>query len=232
MRLARLVALLPALLLAGCLGGDDPPAETAAPEPALTGAAAHAPATTTAGTLALVADGRAARTRLAYADVDALRAADLPVAPDRVLRQMLGRVPEAGVVADPAPADTPPATSAITPGAQSAAQSCLGSTLVQTILGPRTMGHDAALGVGLAESGDAPAGLQLRICGAPRYIRDIHATERALAARFGDTAAVIGENEIGEREIVFATVPADAVPKRTLLALLSAGDELRALAWR
>jgi hypothetical protein len=230
MRLAGSLALLPAVLLAGCLGGDEP--QPAASAPVLTGAAAQAPASTTAGTLARVADGAAARTRLAYANVDALRSAELPVAPERVLRRVLGRVPDRGAVTVPGAADAPPETSAITPVAQSAAQSCLGDTLAQVILGPRAMGRDAALGVGLAESGDAPAGLQLRICGAPHYIRELHAMELALDERFGAAGAVIGEHEIGEREIVFATVPAGAVPPRRLLSLLAAGDELRAIAWR
>jgi hypothetical protein len=224
MRLA--VLLVPALLLAGCLGSEPEPA----PPPALTGARAQAPASTAAGALTRVTDGARARTRLAFADAGALRQADLPVEPDRVLRAVLGR--PAGAVTVPGPADTPPETSAITPPAPSAAQSCLGDTLAQVILGSRTMGRDAALAVGLAESGDAPAGLQLRICGAPRYLRDIHAMERALEQRFGATGAVVGENEIGEREIVFALVPAGAVAPRRLLRLLAAGDELRGLAWR
>lgn len=232
MRLASLLALLAAAgLLAGCLGDADEPAAALPPEPALTGAAAHAPPSTTAGTLAQVPDGRAARTRLAYANVDALADADLPVPAGRVLRAVIGRVPAAGAVADPPPADAPPEVSAITPGAASAAQSCLGETLAQTILGPRSMGRDAALGVGLALSGDAPAGVQLRICGAPQYVRDIRAMEQALEQRFGGTA-LVGEREIGEREIVFATVPAGALRPAVLLRLLAAGEPLRALAWR
>src|SRR5215212_4471988 len=94
MRLASLVALFAAAgLLAGCFGDGEEPAATATlpSEPALTGAAVHATPSTTAGTLAPVPDGRAARTRLAYANVDALRAADLPVAPDRILARVLGR---------------------------------------------------------------------------------------------------------------------------------------------
>ena len=83
----------------------------------------------------------------------------------------------------------PPQTSAITPAAVSAAQSCLGDTLAQTLLGPGTMGDDAALGVGLAESGDAPAGVQVRICAAPHYIRHVHAAEKAFAKRFGELGA-------------------------------------------
>jgi hypothetical protein len=222
MRLATSLALLPTLLLAGCLGGEEPPRETR--PPVLTGARAQAPASPTAGTLSHVPDGADARRRLAYANVDALRAADLPIAPERVLRAVLGHVPDAGLVADPAPAARPPGTSAITPVAQSAVQSCLGDTLAQVILGPRTMGHDAALGVGLAER----AGVELRVCGAPHYLRELHAMEQALERRFARAV----EHEIGEREIVFATVPADALPPRALLAFLGARAELRALAWR
>ena len=130
-----------------------------------------------------------------------------------------------------------PERSAITPGAPSAAQSCLGTTLAQTIVGPARMGDDAAIAIGLAESRDAPAGLQLRICGAPHYIRHLHAMERTLKARFGDLrtadgrAAIVGGQEIGEREIVAATVPADALPARRVLELLSGAGRLRALAW-
>jgi hypothetical protein len=134
---------------------------------------------------------------------------------------------EAHALADPSPE-----TSAITPAAQSAVQSCLGDTLAQTILGPGTMGDDAALGVGLAESQDTPAGLQLRLCGAPKFIRHIHATQKRLEARFGDAEAVIEEREIGEREIVAGVVAAGDLPPQQLLRLLAAGRELRALAWR
>jgi Alkaline phosphatase len=220
MRLASLLALFaaPACSPAASATARNPPRRPS--EPALTGAAAHAPPSTTAGTLAQVADGRAARTRLAYANVDALRAADLPVAPDRILARQLGLVPAAGVLADPPPADAAPAVSAITPVAASAAQSSLGDPLVQTILGPRTMGRDAALGVGPALSGDAPAGVQLRICGAPHHLRDVHATEHALEERFGRVSAVVGEREIGDREIVFAKID----PSRPKNVILLVGD--------
>jgi hypothetical protein len=129
-------------------------------------------------------------------------------------------------------ADPSPETSAITPAAQSAVQSCLGDTLAQTILGPGTMGDDAALGVGLAESQDTPAGLQLRLCGAPKFLRHIHAMQKRLEARFGDAEAVIEEREIGEREIVAGVVAAGDLPPRQLLRLLAGGRELRSLAWR
>ena len=111
-------------------------------------------------------------------------------------------------------------------------QSCLGDTLAQTILGPATMGDDAALGVGLAESADEPAGIQLRLCGAPKFIRHIHAMEKRLERDFGDLNAVIAEREIGEREIVTGVVAAEDLPPRQVLRLLAGGRELRALAWR
>lgn len=130
-----------------------------------------------------------------------------------------------------------PERSAITPAAVSAAQACLGDTMAQTILGPGTMGRDAALGVGLAQSGDPPAGLQLRICGAPRIVRDLHGMERTLARTFrrageGRRRARVGEREIGEREIIAATVAADALAPDRLLGLLAGTRALRALSWR
>src|SRR4029079_19174891 len=100
-------------------------------------------------------------------------------------------------------------------------------------LGPGTMGDDAALGVGLAESGDAPAGIQLRICAAPHHLRHVHAAEQAFAKRFGELGrarAAWGEREIGEREMGLATVAADALPRATVLELLAGGPALRALA--
>ncbi|HEX8103241.1 MAG TPA: hypothetical protein VF533_11560, partial [Solirubrobacteraceae bacterium] len=133
------------------------------------------------------------------------------------------------VVFDPVGA---PETSAITPAAVSAVQSCLGDTVAQTILGPATMGADAAVGAGLAESGDPPAGIQLRVCGAPRLVRHVHAMEAALERRFGGRRARIGEQEIGEREIVSATIGSEAVEATQVLDLLGARAPLRALAWR
>ncbi len=232
----RILALTLALTaLAGC-GGDDDPQTLPEPRDTLTGAREQAPAPVTAGTLAQVPDSPDAQRRLAFVNFDALAATDLPL--DRIATRLLGRP-----VADQAtavrvgddlavPPATPPQTSAITPSAQSAVQSCLGETLAQTILGPETMGDDAALGAGLAESGDAPAGIQLRICGAPRLVREIHAMERALGEAFPEPGTVVGEREIGEREIVAGTVAADAIDPARLLDLLAGGRSLRALAWR
>lgn len=257
--LSLLLSAAAAAALAAC-GGDAPTDEPTPPAAPLTGAAAHAPAPTTAAALTQIPNLAPARERLAYVNVRALDAA--PVSRPRVLDAVLGtpRVAEAQTAVrvghratvltgdtrevrskDPALAaslrTTRPQESAITPLAQSAAQSCLGDTIAQTILGPGTMGDDAALGVGLAEGVDRPAGLQLRICGAPRYIRHIHAMERALDRRFGDLgtgakAPSIREIEIGEREIVSAVLPAGRLSRDELLALLSAGPALRDLAWR
>lgn len=259
-----------AVVIAGCGGGDaDRSPGASAPSP-LRGAKAQAAPSIAAGTLAGIPDGDAVRGRLAYVNVTALAAAELPVSFDDVAGRVLGRgatrlagrkrtiktIVQVGpdvsvlqeakagrIVLGATPslsarlADSRHERSAITPAAASAAQSCLGETLAQTIIGPRAMGADAALGVGLAESGDPPRGLQLRICGAPRLRRHVHAMERTLRARFGDgggpgRAPRIAEQEIGEREIVGAAIAADAVEPAQLLALLAGGDELRRLAWR
>ncbi len=231
-RTLAVLLLLP--LLAGCFGGDDPKPTTAA-------VAARAPAPATAGTLSQVPLGPKSERRLAYANLDRLGTAELPVPRARVLARVLGEsvrgrgtLVRVGGDAPRAVSGTAPQTSAITPVAQSAAQSCLGDTLAQTLVGPGTLGRDNALGVGLAESGDAPAGIQLRICGAPRLIRHLHAMERRLERRFGGLGerARIEEREIGEREIVTGTIAAAAVPDGELLELLSGGDALRQLAWR
>ena len=216
-RVIACVAVAAALPTAGCFGGgdDDDPPEAAARD-ALPAAQAQPPAPTTAGTLAQVADVGPARERLAFVNLAAVAGA--PVGRAALLDRVLGpgaraagaseagtvvRVGDAATVLhgdDGAPvvrgadgalaralADPRPATSAITPDAPSAVQSCLGETLAQTVLGPGTMGRDAALGAGLAEGGDPAA--QLRICAAPRLIRHIHATERALERRFRGTGA-------------------------------------------
>ena len=209
--MARATLVLLALLLAGCGGNDGDGAPPEAPAGrTLTGARAQAPASATAGTLSLVPDGPKARARLGYANLDALAAADLPVASDALVRRVLGSDAEArsgtavriGSAAERFDAGAPPQTSAITPAAVSAAQSCLGDTRAQTILGPGTMGADAAVGVGLADSGDAPAGLQLRICGAPRLVRHVHAMERALRRQVRRAARAdrrAGDRRAGDR---------------------------------
>ena len=220
MRAARViacVAVAAALPTAGCFGGgdDDDPPEAAARD-ALPAAQAQPPAPTTAGTLAQVADVGPARERLAFVNLAAVAGA--PVGRAALLDRVLGpgaraagareagtvvRVGDAATVLhgdDGAPvvrgadgalaralADPRPATSAIAPDAPSAAQACLGETIAQTVLGPGTMGRDAALGAGLAEGDE----LRIAALRAPRLIRQIHATERALERRFRGTGATV-----------------------------------------
>ncbi len=134
--------------------------------------------------------------------------------------------------------DPRPETSAITPVAQSAVQSCLGDAAAQTTLGPRTMGRDSAIGVGLRASADKPAGVQLAICFAPHLRRDLHAGQRRLKREFAalrvprSRRPVIEEKDIGERDILSAVIPADAIGQRKLLGLLDGGRSLRALGGR
>ena len=197
---------------AGALDADPPRAgarrlrqltEPQPPAPTLTGAQAHAPAPETAGALALIADGPAARRRLGYVDPDRLANTGLPVRD--VSMSVLGTTTDAPAIRVgndvTAVADgPPPETSAITPAAPSAVQSCLGNAVAQTILG---MGDDAAIGVGLTDSGE---GVQLRVCGAPHYVRHLDVMERALVRAGADATEV----EIGEREIVAGVLPVDA----------------------
>jgi hypothetical protein len=83
--------LLRTFAATGCGGGTEaPPPVGAGPDRVLDGAAAQAPPSATAGTLALVPDGPQARRRLGYADLDALAAADLPVARGPLVRRVLG----------------------------------------------------------------------------------------------------------------------------------------------
>ena len=133
-------------------------------------------------------------------------------------------------------ADPRPEVNAIAPGAQSAVQSCLGDTAAQTIVGPAVMDRDGAIGAGLRATRDRPAGVQLAICFAPRLRREIHAAQRRIERRYAaalslprERRPVIGELEIGEREMLSAVLPADAVDERELLALLGGGRALRRL---
>lgn len=133
-------------------------------------------------------------------------------------------------------ADTRPETNAIQPTAQSAAQSCLGDATAQTIVGPARLGRDAALGVGLRASRDAPAGVQLAVCYAPHYRRQVHAAEHRIEKWYKQLApasapdAAIGEVEIGEREMLSAVLPAGVVGARQALRLLGGGPALLRLA--
>ena len=213
----RWTPILLVLVLGGCGSSSRPEP----PAPTLTGAQAHAPAPETAGALAQVADGPAARRRLGYADPDRLANAGLPVRTVSV--SVLGTTTDAPAIrvgneVTAVAEGPPPETSAITPAAPSAVQSCLGNAVAQTILG---MGNDAAIGVGLTDSGE---GVRLRICGAPHYIRHIDVMKRALVRVGADATEV----EIGEREIISGVLPVD----RRAWRLLAGGRELRALAWR
>jgi len=213
----RWTPILLVLVLGGC--GSSPQPEP--PAPTLTGAQAHAPAPETAGALAQIADGPAARRRLGYADPGRLANAGLPVR--TVSMSVLGTTTDAPAIrvgneVTAVAEGPPPETSAITPAAPSAVQSCLGNAVAQTILG---MGDDAAIGVGLTDSGE---GVRLRICGAPHYVRHIDVMKRALVRVGADATEV----EIGEREIISGVMPVD----RRAWRLLAGGPELRALAWR
>lgn len=258
------IAAVAAVLVTGCWGAsrsrDAAPPDAGTRAKLLASTQPAAPAAVAAA-LSAIPDGRWSRGRVAYVDVGRLREIDgVPAA--AVLERVLGpgarrvRALAAGaaptavqlgaaltlldgvaVAADPALAARlarPAADTVITPSAQSAVQSCLGDTVAQTFLGPGNMGTDAAIGAGLAMSRDAPAGPQLRICGAPHYRRHIHETERRLQRllRPAGDAAVIGEYEIGEREIVRAIVAVDDLPRSTLLGLLGGERQLRAVAWR
>jgi hypothetical protein len=89
--MVRVALLLLTLLAAARGGGDDaPPPVEAGPGRVPEGAEAQAPPSAAAGTLALVPDGPQARRRLGYADLDALAAADLPVARGELVRRVLG----------------------------------------------------------------------------------------------------------------------------------------------
>ena len=132
---------------------EDDGAATQAPATSarqLSGEQGQPPPPATSGALAQVSDGPQARKRLGYVNEAALARAELPFSARAVRARVLGAgatvqrdggIVSVGVERAAADrlADTEPKTSAITPRAQSAVQSCLGDTLAQTILGP---GHD------------------------------------------------------------------------------------------
>lgn len=132
---------------------------------------------------------------------------------------------------------TRPVKTAIDSVADAAVQGCLGDAVAEVVVGAEVLGRDAALGIGLRPSGDKPAGVQLVVCYAPRFLRQIDATSEGLANRYGDIAAgarapIIGEIELGERELLSAVLPADRLPRAEVEALLGGGSELLALASR
>ncbi len=126
-------------------------------------------------------------------------------------------------------------TSLITAETPSAVQSCLGDAAAEVIVGPGVLGRMSSIGAGVVSTDDAPAGPKLLVCAAPHYARDLHATEGRLAKRFPAEGAaagrepVVAEQEIGEREIVGAAIPLDAVKPALLRELLSGGPALTAL---
>jgi hypothetical protein len=108
--------------------------------------------------------------------------------------------------------------------------------VTETIVGPAVLGLKAAAGVGLQDGADAPAGPKLLLCFAPHFRRDLGAIERRLTRAFatgdasGPAAPVIGETDIGERDITRAIIPLDAVPRAQLRELLAGGPALLTLA--
>lgn len=143
-------------------------------------------------------------------------------------RRVIGAAP---ALAEALRSTTPP-RAVLAPETLSAVQSCLGDPAAEVILGPGLLGPTSAIGASLTDDADSPAGPKLRICAAPHYVRELHAIEERLKAAFGGTgrAAVIGEQEIGEREIVSAIVPVDELGARRFADLLGGGPELRRLA--
>lgn len=206
--------------MAGCGGGSPDPAEPAAELP-------QAAAPAAAGTLARVADSTAARRRLGYVNPQRLADTDLPAQDVRraVIGAPAGAVRVGGRVQRTIPRSV--SRSAITPEASSAAQSCLGDAIAQTILGPKAVGRNAALAVGLT---DETGPLTVRLCGVPYFHRDLDRFAQAVQKRFGG-AVQVGERDIGERDIVSATIPVSAIGKRQTIRLLTGGRSLRALGW-
>ncbi len=216
------------------------------------------------GTLAKIADGGPARTRVAYVNRARLAAFGGPLPAAEIARLVLGagaarlaaappevrtatqigtatvldaRIGRTVVGGGPGVrrllADEHPGSSVITPETASAAQSCLGDAATETIVGPEVLGRKAAAGVGLQDDAGEP---RLLLCFAPHFRRDLHAIERRLTEAFGDarspsgTAPVIGEKDIGERDITRGIIPLDAVPRARLRELLAGGPALVELA--
>lgn len=130
---------------------------------------------------------------------------------------------------------TTPAVSAIAAETPSAVQSCLGEPAAEVIVGPTTLGRMSAAGAAIVDTADAPSGPKLVVCLAPHLARDLHAGEARLEAAFPpkgseDRAPVIAELEIGEREIVGATVPLEQVDPKLVRELLAGGTALLKLA--
>lgn len=128
-------------------------------------------------------------------------------------------------------ASTTPPHAVIAPETEGAVQACLGDPVGEVIVGPDVLGRLAGAGAGITSSSDAPAGRKVRICVAPHLVRDLHAAERRLHAAFDRyEGAVVAQQEIGEREIVGAVVPADQLSRNQVTELLSGGPQLLELA--
>ena len=128
--------------------------------------------------------------------------------------------------------DTRPVRTALSSVATAAVQSCLGDAAAQVILGNRGLDtRDAAAGVGLRASQDPPAGVQLVVCYAPRFVRQIGGTIEVFEKRFGDLSGGpdIRELEIGEREMFSGALPVADLQASQVSALLGAGEGLLAL---
>ncbi|MEH3054760.1 MAG: hypothetical protein PGN13_12280 [Patulibacter minatonensis] len=212
-----------------------------------------------AGFLGSLADVPSTERRLGYVDLQAAAAFGGPLSGEEIARLVLGaagarRAAEADgaelvaqvgsatvidgsagrtVVGGPsadaeALAASTPEHSALAPETESATHSCLGDPVAEVILGPGTLGPTSAIGVSLVDTPDAPAGRKLRICGAPHYVRDLHEIERRLKAAF--PTARVGEEEIGEREIIGASIPVAEIDLARLRDLLRGGPSLMKLA--
>jgi len=242
-----------ALALAACGGSDPATPVHVAPAAPLPGAKGDPPAAAAAEALSRIADGATARRRLGYVDLGRLT----EVGGATVLRSVLGpagaaaagsaatgtavqvgpatvlgggRVVGGSAALRAALANPAPARNAIRNEAASAVLSCVGDAPAMTIVGEEAMGHDAAIGAGLRRSAEAPAGLQLVVCGAPHFRRHLFSMERRLERRYGDAGKpAIAVTELGEREIVSAVIPATEVPRDELRALLAGSVRLRTL---
>ncbi len=129
---------------------------------------------------------------------------------------------------------TAPQPNAIEAETPSAVQSCLGDPAAQTIVGSAVLGSKSAIGVSLIDTADAPSGPKLLICVAPHFFRDLHRAEGRLQRLFpsdgpADRRPIISEQEIGEREIVGASVALDQVDPKLVDELLRGGPRLVAI---
>ncbi|MBO9533019.1 MAG: hypothetical protein J7513_08605 [Solirubrobacteraceae bacterium] len=133
-----------------------------------------------------------------------------------------------GALADQLESTTPSA-SVLAPETASAVQSCLGDPAAQVMRGSEVLGPTSGLGVSvLAATEPGERGPVLHVCAAPHYVRELHAIEGRLKTRF--PKAEVGEQEIGEREIVSAVVPVDDLDASELRGLLGGGASLLELA--